>query len=138
MSSSEVDREVKPAARPTPYEIVGGELTVRRIAERFYDIMDSTPEAAGIRALHGSDLTEVRERLFQFLSGWLGGPPLYFQRPDHKCIMSAHRPYAIGAPERDAWMVCMRRALGDVGLPADYRSVLEEALQRMAEAFRNR
>jgi hemoglobin len=138
MSSSEVDREVKPASRPTPYEIVGGELTVRRIADRFYDIMDSAPEAAGIRALHGRDLTEVRERLFQFLSGWLGGPPLYFQRPDHKCIMSAHRPYAIGAAERDAWMMCMRRALEDVGLPADYRTVLEEALQRMAEAFRNR
>jgi hemoglobin len=138
MSSSEVDREVKPASRPTPYEIVGGELTVRRIADRFYDIMDSAPEAADIRALHGRDLTEVRERLFQFLSGWLGGPPLYFQRPDHKCIMSAHRPYAIGAAERDAWMMCMRRALEDVGLPADYRTVLEEALQRMAEAFRNR
>lgn len=138
MSSAEVDREVKPTPRPTPYVIVGGELTVRRIADRFYDIMDSAPEAAGIRALHGSDLSEVRERLFEFLSGWLGGPPLYFQRPDHKCIMSAHRPYAIGAAERDAWMWCMRRTLEDVGLPADYRAVLEEALQRMAEAFRNR
>lgn len=111
---------------------------VRRIADRFYDIMDSTPEAAGIRALHGPDLTAVRQRLFEFLSGWLGGPPLYFQRPDHKCIMSAHRPFPIGTAERDAWMMCMRRALEESGLPADYRGVLEEAFQRMAEAFRNR
>ena len=124
--------------RPTPYQIVGGEKMVRRIADRFYDIMDSAPEAAGIRALHARDLTAVRERLFEFLSGWLGGPPLYFQRPDHKCIMSAHRPYAIGAAERDAWMMCMRRALEDTGLPADIRGVLEEAFQRLAEAFRNR
>ena len=117
---------------------VGGEPMVRRIVDRFYDIMDSAPEAASIRALHARDLTAVRERLFEFLSGWLGGPPLYFQRPDHKCIMSAHRPFPIGAAERDAWMMCMRRALADCGLPADYREVLEQAFQRMAEAFRNR
>lgn len=132
------DTAAPTAPRPTPYQIVGGEKMVRRIADRFYDIMDSAPEAAGIRALHARDLTAVRERLFEFLSGWLGGPPLYFQRPDHKCIMSAHRPYAIGAAERDAWMMCMRRALEDTGLPADIRGVLEEAFQRLAEAFRNR
>ena len=137
-SDAKVETETGAAPRPTPYQIVGGEIMVRRIANRFYDIMESAPEAASIRALHGRDLTAVRERLFEFLSGWLGGPPLYFQRPDHKCIMSAHRPFAIGAAERDAWMMCMRQALEDTGLPGDYRTVLEEAFQRMAEAFRNR
>ena len=99
------------APRPTAYEIVGGEAMVRRLADRFYDIMDSAPEAAGLRALHGTDLAAVRERLFEFLTAWLGGPRLYFQRPASNCIMSAHRPYAIGAAERDAWMMCMQRAL---------------------------
>jgi len=121
-----------------PYDLIGGEAAVRRIVNRFYDIMDSAPEAAGLRALHGTDLAAVRERLFEFLTAWLGGPRLYFQRPASNCIMSAHRAYAIGAAERDAWMMCMRRALEDVGLPADYRAVLQEAFQRMAEAFRNR
>lgn len=124
--------------KPTPYQIVGGDVVVRRIVDRFYDIMDSAPEAAGIRALHADDLSAVRERLFEFLSGWLGGPPLYFQRPDHKCIMSAHRPFAIGQAERDEWMMCMRRALEDCGVPEDVRSVLDGAFLRMAEAFRNR
>ncbi len=137
-SAAKVEPEAGATPRLTPYQIIGGEVVVRRIANRFYDIMDSAPEAASIRALHGHDLTAVRERLFEFLSGWLGGPPLYFQRPGHKCIMSAHRPFAIGAAERDAWMMCMRRALEEAGLPGDYRSVLEEAFQRMAEAFRNR
>ena len=94
--------------------------------------------AATIRAMHGADLGPIREKLFEFLSGWLGGPPLYFERPGQKCIVSAHGAFAIGAAERDAWMMCMRRALEDSGLPADYRGVLEEAFQRMAEAFRNR
>lgn len=136
MESTEPQTEAAP--RPTAYEIIGGEAMVRQIADRFYDIMASAPEAARIRALHAEDLTAVRQRLFEFLSGWLGGPPLYFQRPDHKCIVSAHRPFAIGAAERDEWMLCMRRALQECGLPQDYRTVLEEAFQRTAEAFRNR
>jgi hemoglobin len=135
---SSTDTTAAAASRPTPYQIVGGEVMVRRIADRFYDIMDSAPEAAGIRAMHAADLSPVRERLFEFLSGWLGGPPLYFQRPDHKCIMSAHRPFAIGPAERDAWMGCMRRALEESGVPEEFRTVLDEAFLRLAEAFRNR
>src|SRR4051794_8254440 len=65
----------------TPYEQIGGEATVRRLADRFYGIMESDPGAARIRAMHGQDLAPIRKLLFEFLSGWLGGPALYFQRP---------------------------------------------------------
>lgn len=122
----------------TPYEMIGGEATVRRIVDRFYNIMDSAPEAARIRAMHAADLSPMRERLFEFLSGWLGGPPLYFQRPDQKCIVSAHRSFGIGEAERDAWMMCMRRAMEDCDVPADVRTLLDPAFLRMADAFRNR
>ncbi|MGE0629529.1 MAG: group II truncated hemoglobin [Hyphomicrobiaceae bacterium] len=129
-----------PAApiQSSPYELIGGAAAVRRIVDRFYDIMDSDPAAAAIRAMHARDLTPMRDRLFEFLSGWLGGPPLYFQRPDHKCIVSAHRPYAIGETERDQWMMCMRRAMEDCNVDAEIRSLLDKPLHRMAEAFRNR
>ena len=111
---------------------------VRNIVDRFYDIMDSTPEAASIRAMHADDLSSMRQRLFEFLSGWLGGPPLYFQRPDHKCIVSAHRPFPIGESERDQWMMCMRRSLKDNDVPIEIRKILDAAFVRMADAFRNR
>lgn len=124
--------------KSTPYDMIGGEKSVRRIVDRFYDVMDSAPEAARIRAMHGADLSPMRERLFEFLSGWLGGPPLYFQRSDHNCIMSAHRPFPIGAGERDEWMMCMRKALEDCGVPAQLRELLDRPFLRMAEAFRNR
>ena len=80
----------------------------------------------------------MRDRLFEFLSGWLGGPPLYFQRPDHKCIVSAHRPFDIGEAERDEWMMCMRRAMEECGVSDDLRALLDNAFLRVAEAFRNR
>ena len=122
----------------TPYEMIGGEAMVRRIVDRFYDAMDRTPEAARIRAMHSDDLSQIRERLFEFLSGWLGGPPLYFQRPDHKCIVSAHRPFAIGEAERDAWMMCMRQAMEECGVPKELRTLLDRPFLRVADAFRNR
>ena len=122
----------------TPYELIGGETTVRRLADRFYEIMDSDAGAARIRAMHDQDLAPIRQLLFEFLSGWLGGPPLYFQRPQHRCIMSAHRPFAIGDVERDEWMMCMRRAMDECGLTNEMRALLDQAFLRMANQFRGR
>jgi hemoglobin len=132
------DTQTEAKHQQSPYEMIGGETTVRQIVDRFYDIMDSAPAAARIRAMHAKDLSPMRQRLFEFLSGWLGGPPLYFQRPNHKCIVSAHQPFAIGTEERDAWMQCMRQAMVDCGVGMDVRTLLDPPLLRMAEAFRNR
>jgi hemoglobin len=132
------DTTAEPTVERTPYDMIGGATTVRRIVDRFYDIMDTDPAAAGIRSMHANDLSPMRERLFEFLSGWLGGPPLYFQRPDHKCIVSAHRPFAIGEKERDEWMMCIRRAMEDCSVPDEVRTLLDKPFLRMCEAFRNR
>jgi hemoglobin len=126
-----------PQAELTPYDLIGGEAMVRRLADRFYAIMDTDAAAARIRAMHADDLAPIRQLLFEFLSGWLGGPPLYFQRSEHRCIMSAHRPYAIGEAERDEWMMCMRRAMDDCGLKGEMRAVMDQAFLRMADLFRS-
>jgi hemoglobin len=122
----------------TPYAMIGGQAGLKRIVARFYEIMDSDPAASGIRAMHGRDLGPVRERLFEFLSGWLGGPPLYFQRTDSRCVVSAHSAYAIGEAERDQWLYCMRRALEEEGLAPEVRTYLDGAFFRLADFIRNR
>ena len=122
----------------TLYEAIGGEETVRRLVRRFYELMDTLPEAKACRDVHPPSLDGSEQKLFDYLSGWLGGPPLYFQRPDHKCIVSAHRPYAIGEAERDAWMFCMRQAMDDCDVDREMRELIDKALLRMAEGFRNR
>jgi len=127
-----------PPIEMTPYDLIGGEAVVRRLAHRFYAIMDSDPGASHIRAMHERDLAPIRQLLFEFLSGWLGGPALYFNRPEHRCIMSAHRPYEIGDAERDEWMMCMRTAMDECELPAEMRALLDQGFLRMANAFRSR
>ena len=122
----------------TPYELLGGEPAVRQIVDRFYDLMDELPEARALRAMHAADLEPMRERLFEFMTGWFGGPNLYFQRPDAKCLGSAHHPFAIDVAMRDQWRLCMTRALDELGIEPQLRQLIDAALERVTEALRNR
>ncbi len=125
-------------ASPTPFELLGGAPALHILINRFYDLMEQDPEFTALRAMHAIDLGPMREKLFDFLSGWLGGPPRYFERPDRTCIVSAHGPFAIGPRERDEWMACMRKALAALPLDARFAQALDAALTRTADALRNR
>ena len=120
------------------YEILGGEAAVRALVDRFYDLMDSEPEAATIRALHPEALAGSRDKLFKFLSGWLGGPPLYVEEFGHPMLRARHLPFPIGDAERDAWMRCMRQALKEQVTDGLLRDQLIGAFQRTADHMRNR
>jgi hemoglobin len=121
----------------TPYQRLGGDAGVRRLVERFYALMDSLPEARGIRALHPVDLAGSRENLYLFLSGWLGGPPLYAERRGQPMLRARHLPFAIGPAERDQWMQCMRQALAETVDDELLRVELGGSLARVAEHMRN-
>lgn len=121
-----------------PYLLLGGEAGVRRLAEAFYDAMSEFPEAASVRRMHAEDLGGIKQKLFEFLSGWLGGPQVYFQNHPGVCIMSVHARYAIGPAERDQWLLCMREALRRVDASPEVTAMLERPFVRFAEAMRNR
>ena len=122
----------------TPYKLLGGSEGVRKLAQRFYEIMDKDQAAKGIRALHQDDLGPMTEKLASFLNGWLGGPRDYFDRPDAPCVMSAHHRFPIGASERDQWLRCMSLALEETGASQQVRAMVEPAFARLADAMRNR
>jgi hemoglobin len=114
----------------TPYEGLGGADAIRLLVDRFYDLMDELPETYGLRQLHPADLTGSRQSLFEFLSGWFGGPPLYIEKKGHPRLRMRHMPFAIGPGERDQWMLCMRTALDEqVGDEALHQGVLNAFVQ---------
>ena len=122
----------------TPYALLGGEIALRQLITRFYDLMDTTPEYYGIRKLHPQDLAGSRDKLFMFLSGWLGGPGLYVEKYGHPMLRARHLPFAIGIAERDAWMACMLQAMEDVGVEETLREGLFKAFFGTADWMRNR
>ncbi len=129
----------EPAAAPdTPYVLLGGDRGVRALVDAFYDRMDLEEAFAGIRSLHASSLDGARDKLYWFLSGWLGGPALYVDRLGHPRLRARHLPFPIATVERDQWLACMRMALDDVAAPGPLAKALMEAFFGTADWMRNR
>lgn len=122
----------------THYQRIGGEDIIRCLVDRFYDLMNEDPDYYGIRKLHARDLTEARNKLFMFLSGWTGGPQLYMEKFGHPRLRQRHLPFAIGESERDQWMGCMRRAMDEVGVDEQLRQELTAAFWKTADSMRNK
>ncbi len=122
----------------TPYARLGGATRVRALVDRFYDLMDLEPEYADLRQVHGNDLTQARDKLYWFLSGWLGGPDLYVERFGHPRLRARHLPFSIGVRERDQWLACMNQAMIEEGVDEDLRVRLVEAYSKTADWMRNR
>lgn len=121
----------------TPYDRIGGASGVERLVTRFYDRMAELPEARAVLGMHPEDLASSREKLFEFLSGWLGGPQLYIEKRGHPRLRMRHLPFAIDDAARDAWMLCMERALEECVEDALLREQLFGAFKRMADHMRN-
>ena len=100
--------------------------------------MDTVPQFQGIRAMHPADLTISRDKLYMFLSGWLGGPDLFVEKFGHPRLRGRHMPFAIGVAERDQWVACMALAMEDVGLEEGIRAKLLENFFNTADFMRNK
>ncbi len=123
---------------PTLYDQLGGAEGLRALVDRFYDLMDTSPEAVNIRALHAKSLKQSREKLFMFLSGWSGGPSLYIERYGHPRLRQRHFPFSIGSLERDEWLWCMNRALDESALDPLVIMMLKQKFAEIADFMRNR
>lgn len=122
---------------PSHFEQLGGDAGIRRLVDRFYDLMDTAPEAATIRALHARSLKSSRDKLHLFLTGWTGGPPVYVEKHGHPRLRMRHFPFAIGERERDEWLWCMDRALDEHEMPDDLRRMLKLRFHQLADHMRN-
>lgn len=121
----------------TPYDQIGGDAAVRQLVDRFYDLMDASPEATHVRALHATSLKSSREKLYMFLTGWLGGPQLYVEKHGHPRLRQRHFPFAISRRERDQWLWCMDKAMEEQPMPAELHAMLKEKLHALADHMRN-
>lgn len=122
----------------TAFEWVGGQEQVQKLVDRFYDLMDLEPAYTVLRASHGTDLDNARRRLFMFLCGWLGGPPLYEQEFGHPRLRARHMPFSIGIEERDQWLACMAQAMQEIELDSELQKRLATSFFQTADWMRNR
>lgn len=116
----------------TPFYRLGGQETMQAICNRFYDVMDSDPAYAELRAMHSPDLAAMRRSLAGFLTAWAGGPRDWFTENPGKCMMSAHKPYTITPPLAGQWADAMKRAIADVAPDDALAKAMGGALEELA------
>jgi hemoglobin len=121
----------------TPYDQFGGEAGIRKLVDRFYDLMDELPEAYAVRKIHPDDLSGSRDKLFMYLSGWLGGPQLYTEKFGHPRLRSRHMPYSIGREVSDQWLMCMQMAMDEQVPSGALRDQIWEAIVKLADHMQN-
>jgi hemoglobin len=121
----------------TPYQALGEE-GIRALCVAFYDVMDELPEAVDVRRMHAADLEPMKEKLGDYLVGWMGGPPRYADKHGTVCMTEPHEHYWIGPRERDQWLLCMEKAMDRVEVEPQVREMLKVPLFRVADAVRNR
>ena len=120
----------------TPYDQIGGEQGVRELAEAFYDVIEE--ESPDLRAMLPANTRNTRQKFFMYLTGWLGGPPLYEEKWGHPRLRMRHMPFPIGEAEADEWMRCMGRAMDRVSLDGPLRAFLIQKFEPLAQHMRNR
>ena len=120
----------------TPYQILGPE-GIRELSNAFYDIMDESIQAQDIRKMHAENMEPIKEKLYEYLTGWMGGPPLYSDKYGSVCMTTPHKPYAIGPKERDQWLLCMDKALERIDASEELVEMLKDPMFRIADAIRN-
>jgi len=120
------------------YERIGGEEAIRTLVERFYSHMDQLDDTKEIRAMHAKSLKVSEDKLFMFLSGWMGGPSLYMEKYGHPRLRMRHMPFAIDETARDQWMLCMKLALDETVEDEALREELMAAFYGVADFMRNR
>ena len=118
------------------YRAAGGEAGLRRLCTDFYHFMETLPEAETIRKMHKQDLSVMIDKLTLFLCGWLGGPPQYAAKYGPIHIPRAHQQFVINEPERDAWLLCMSKAIEKQDYSEQFKKYLRTQIAIPAERIR--
>jgi len=118
------------------YELAGGEETFRLLVRRFYARVAEDPL---LRSVYPEeDLSDATERLTLFLIQYWGGPPIYSEQRGHPRLRLRHQPFAIGQPERDAWLNHMSAAVRSLELAPAVSKALLDYFETASTAMINR
>ena len=122
------------------YEAIGGEATLRKLIEVFYDIIEFEPEGEVLLVLHrrGHGVAHSRIEQFNYLSGFFGGPQLYVQKYGHSDVRLMHEHVEINAEARDSWLQCMSTAIDRVGIAPDLKEKMMGYFTKIAPLVTNR
>jgi hemoglobin len=118
---------------PTPYEAIGKE-TLHRLVDTFYGLVAQHPDLAPI---FPNDFSEIARKQKQFLTQYLGGPPVYTEEHGHPMMRARHLPFPVTPTRSKAWLSCMTLAMDKIGLEGPVRDHFYSRLHLTAQHMIN-
>lgn len=113
---------------------IGGEEGLRALVTRFYDLMETLPEAHALHRLHfrGHGLEHTREAQVEFMSGFMGGRQYYRERNGHMDLREIHAHVPIREEDAETWLGVWDQALKDCGHDGPHIDRLRHTVRRAA------
>jgi len=118
---------------PTPFDMIGEE-NLYRLIDAFYRRVANHPDLAPI---FPDDLTETVRKQKQFMTQFLGGPPLYTSEHGHPMLRARHMPFEITETRAKAWLSCMDKAMDEINLTGSFREFFFARLVQTAQHMIN-
>ena len=118
----------------TLYEAIGGEATLRKLVDAFYNRVVLNPV---IGPFFPEDIDEVKRKQYLFLTQFTGGPGLFTAEFGHPMMRARHMRFPITPEAADNWLACMRTAMDDIGLQGPAREAFFERLTQTAHFMVN-
>ncbi|WP_448212291.1 group II truncated hemoglobin [Colwellia sp. MEBiC06753] len=134
---SSTDKTENESTSTTLYNLIGGEAGTRTLANAFYDEMESNIHLQELLAIHKQPLDEIREKFFEYLSGWMGGPPLFEQKYGHPRLRQRHMHVTVTSKQAQLWMLCMNNALDSTVKDQALKHHLQQAFGQLAQHMIN-
>jgi hemoglobin len=113
---------------------LGGEEKVRELVNRFYDLIETTPEGANIHRLHlkNHGMARAREEQFNFLCGFFAGRRHYEEKHGHMSVRMIHQHVPITQEDAHNWLACMKQAISDCGITGPLAEKLQKNFTNVA------
>ncbi len=120
------------------FKTAGGVEGCCKLANDFYDVMETLPEARKLLFMHPNDLRESRDKLALFLVSYMDGPPLYEEKYGPAALGAMHAHLRIGSAETSMWLHCMDKALEKQDWPDAFKAFILHRLHTPAARIQNR
>ena len=123
----------------TMIDQLGGEDAVAAVVTRFYDLMETRPEAAEIHRLHfrGHGIDHTRKQQLDFMIGFMGGRQYYRETHGHMDLREIHAHIPIRQADIDMWLDTFTKAVEDCDLDGPAVDRLLTTLTRAANILAN-
>ena len=121
--------------------MLGEEQGIKKLVNDFYTQMENDPKARECLLVHELDegrvTQEAKDKLFYFLSGWLGGPNLFVQKFGHPMMRKRHLHVKITEVEKKQWLYCMQHALDKTKLKKSQKQQMLNSFTALAMRIQN-